>query len=159
MFQKQFSFTPFRYGLYMLLPMIGFAIGTLIAPKLKIHIKKIAAIGAGLVFIVSLILILLAGLTNVSPNVVILLISIITIGSGLTYPALTASMLKEFPKTVGTAASFSGAIQIAGSGLIIYVVALLNFESVIDLGFSVLAVSILMIILIFLLPKTKVQIS
>ena len=154
-FQKQFGFTPFMYGIYMLFPMIGFAIGSQIAPRLNLPIRKITCIGAGLVIITSIILLLLAGLTNIFPFVVVLLISIVTIGSGLTYPMLTASMLKEYPKTVGAAASFSGAIQIAGSGVIVYIVALLNLVTVVHLALSILAVSIIMFILMFLLPKSN----
>ncbi len=158
-FQKQFGFTPFKYGIYMLFPMIGFAIGSMLAPKLNLPIRKITCLGAGLVIITSLILLLLAVITNIFPFVVVLLISIITIGSGLTYPMLTASMLKEFSKTVGVAASFSGAIQISGSGVIVYIVALLDLETVSQLALSTLAVSIIMFILMFLLPKTNEKAS
>jgi len=92
-------------------------------------------------------------------NIVIFFCLASTMGQIASYPMLTASMLKEFPKTVGVAASFSGAIQIAGSGVIIYIVALLNLETILHLASSFLVVSVLMLILMFLIPKESKNIS
>ncbi len=115
-FQNDLGFNAAQYGAIIVIPALGYVIGGFIASRLTkhFHSDNILCLGAAIVACMGITLILLQWLLGVTIYGTIVPLIIMVIGLGLSYPLAISGSLKSFAELAGTAAAFSGFLQMLG---------------------------------------------
>jgi len=114
---SKFGVAPEKYGLYAVLPPLGFLFGSFLSNRLtnRLGVNGMIAIGAMVLIPAGLLMLALAVLHISGPFIIIGPMIFVCCGSGLITPNAAAGSLGADPRTVGAAAGLGSFIQMTGA--------------------------------------------
>lgn len=138
-YQDQFHLSPAVFGTLIIIPTLAFVLGGKISSVINtknIKLKKVIIFGV-LIIICACLFLTFSDVFHINNYVVTtILITIEALGISLAYINATAVMLHNLPKTSGPGVALSGGLQMAITGVIIYLATFIHIDSAFALGMS-----------------------
>ncbi len=135
-FQNHYHFSPIQSGVLLLIPFLGYVIGSVILNMLnsRLAVKGILAVAMIIMGLSSVILLIETYYSSMTSFQFLLLITVFFIGPGILLPLSTSKVTEHLKQHVGKGAALFGGLQNIGGGLTTYLIAMTMKSSLIPLA-------------------------
>lgn len=147
--QNSYHLAPLQFGLVPLAIVPCVIIGNFIVSKLSaiFNVKTITAIGVGLIFLGSLLMLSSSFIAPAKILTFIIPMMLVALGEGIVTPSSTARCMDLYGKKAGYAGAAVGAIAMLGAGFVIALSSLTPIQSVFHIATSLVTISVILIVL------------